>query len=210
VYKKASRFNQGTAEGPERQWKEALGLGSGVRRKGREHVDLPNPPAPAEFPDGKLPASELPAGWLMQAQGNSHRLALLKDKLVPLLKGKPSPDTAAALLNAGNTLTNSGKPWTGGGVIALVNRLDLLSKSTLIDQIKSGLPTRSPHLGKPAIANIRSPGSAKRDAQQLITVRCQTCAKTGTIAREGDPPLRSDGSARTLRCSACDGEGIVI
>jgi len=134
MYKNASRFMQGTAEGPEREWKGALGLGPGVRRKGREHVDLPNPPAPAEFPDGKLPASDLPAGWLMQAQGNSHRLALLKNKLVPLLKDKPSPDMVAAVLNADKTLTNSGKLWTGGGVIALVNRLDLLSKSTLIDQ----------------------------------------------------------------------------
>lgn len=48
----------------------------------------------------------------MQAQGNFHRLALLKAKLVPLLKDKPSPDMVAALLNADNTLTNSGKPWT--------------------------------------------------------------------------------------------------
>lgn len=146
----------------------------------------------------------------MQAQGNSHRLALLKAKLVPLLKDKPSPDMVAALLNADNTLTNSGKPWTGGGVVALVNRFDLLSKSTLVDRIESPSPTKSPHLGKPAIANVRSTKSVKRDTQPLITVRCQTCAKTGTIAREGNTPLRSDGSARTFRCTACGGEGVVI
>lgn len=146
----------------------------------------------------------------MQAQGNFHRLALLKAKLVPLLKDKPSPDMVAALLNADNTLTNSGKPWTGGGVVALVNRLGLLSKSTLVDQIEAPLPTKLPHLGKPAIANASSTRSAKHEAQPLITVRCQACARTGTIAREGKPPLRSDGSARTFRCSVCGGEGIVI
>jgi hypothetical protein len=146
----------------------------------------------------------------MQAQGNSHRLALLKAKLVPLLKDNPSPDMVAALLNADNTLTNSGKPWTGGGVVALVNRLDLLSKGTLVDQTESPLPTKVPHLGKPTVENVRSNRFAKRDTQPVITVRCQTCAKTGTIAREGNPPLRSDGSARTFRCSACGGEGVVI